>query len=348
MQDFKIIIEYIEMLASPSTSFHKVRGLQELVTEWYESFEHIITSINYFLSSKLIESKGGLDWDVIADVTPEREKEIEQEKPRKKTSAIKKIEDCNSIEDLKIIKECYRMLKTFLTETCKFQPITFLHADDPPSFWINEQGDEIQIYIIEKIKKSALEKFQSELTGTLDHSVYQLIVQSDFEKFAIQRAKLYSTRVNEYRIVYDKNQPSELAKINALRYQSEKECIENPLFNALFYHEPMDQTDWIAVKQIVKNIVSIVTDDVKENEYQFSIMIYSNPNGEVKFGEMQFAKEEIEIEDQLGIPVAIVHNSSWNRSQQIANKIHREFLEFRVEMNENYNIFTNELHFKPA
>lgn len=201
MQDFKPIIEYIELLALPSTSFQKIHGLQELVTEWQESFEHVLASIKSLLSSKLHESRGGLDWDVIGDVTPEREKEIEQEKIRKKTSMIKKIED---------------------------------------------------------------------------------------------------------------------------------------------------QTDWIAVKQIVKNIVSIVTDDVKENEYQFSIMIYSNPNGEVKFGEMQFTKEEIEIEDQLGIPVAIVHNSSWNRSQQIANKIHREFLEFRVEMNENYNIFMNELHFNPA
>ena len=131
------------------------------------------------------------------------------------------IENCATTNDL----------HEFLTTTCGFKvlpgffPVT---GDGEHVYSVNDAGDTIDIMLVDGITPKVLNDLNSRLTMATTASQYQMAVQPDFQKVAIQRAKAPATlgRKDRYRVVYNTDSRKEdtkrsiIAKINGLRYQT--------------------------------------------------------------------------------------------------------------------------------
>ena len=155
---------------------------------------------------------------------------MSEKKASKATIARLTIEKCTSIDDL----------KRFLTKTCGFK--FDKHGINPMTYSVNQQDDIIEIHVVDNIDTPTLAKLQRYLTTIISYTVYQLIVQKDFQKFAIQRPKMSISgkkpKTSTYQVIYDKANPSKeiLKKINALTYITNEQAIAEgiDLFNNLF------------------------------------------------------------------------------------------------------------------
>jgi hypothetical protein len=139
------------------------------------------------------------------------------------------IEKCASVADI----------ERFFKETCGFKFDKY--GINPHTYSVNDRDDIIEIHVVDEIDTAALAKLQGYLTTMISYTVYQLIVQKDFQKFAIQRPKAYfgkvKTKPSTYQVIYDKANPSKgiLKKINTLTYQTGEAWLEgNDPFYALF------------------------------------------------------------------------------------------------------------------
>ena len=142
-------------------------------------------------------------------------------KAARATARSVQIEHCATAEDL----------HAFLTETCGFKllagffPVT---GDGEHVYSVNDTGDTIDASIVDDASSSFLNDQIKKLSTATGTAQYQLIVQSDFQKVAIQRAKAPASwgRKERCRVVYsaasrkEDTKKSILAKINGLRYQT--------------------------------------------------------------------------------------------------------------------------------
>jgi type I restriction-modification system DNA methylase subunit len=133
-------------------------------------------------------------------------------------------------------------INEFLVSTCGFK----LHAGFSPAtgngdkvYVINDAGDTIDVTIVDDASSTFLNEKIKELTMATTTAQYQMVVQSDFQRVAIQRAKAPATlgRKDRYRVVYiaasrkEDTKKSILSKINGLRYQT---VDEQGAFNEFF------------------------------------------------------------------------------------------------------------------
>jgi len=185
------------------------------------------------------------------------------------------IEQCRSQEDL----------HKFLSVTCGFKLVGgFSPASGTGEhvYGVSEAGDTIDVMIVDDASSAVLNEQAKKLSMATATAQYQMIVQADFQRIAIQRAKAPASwgRNDRYRVVYNASSQKEdtkkniIAKINGLRYQT---LDEQDAFSKFFnVHELVDKfyADYEKFRKKLAAAISfpIAISDAIRNEYATTVM----------------------------------------------------------------------------